>query len=88
MSTSSTTQKETKKRQLVGTVVRKSGAKTVSVEIVRVIAHPVYGKRMKRTARYLAHDTSDAIAVGEQVLIEECRPMSAKKRWVVIKKTV
>ncbi|MEO6077882.1 MAG: 30S ribosomal protein S17 [Candidatus Andersenbacteria bacterium] len=88
MSTSSTTQKETKKRQLVGTVVRKSGAKTVSVEIVRVIAHPLYGKRMKRTQKYLAHDESNAVVVGESVLIEECRPMSAKKRWVVVKKAV
>lgn len=88
MSTSDTTQQETRKRQLSGSVVRKSGTKTVSVEIVRVIAHPVYGKRMNRTSRYLAHDESDALVVGDMVLIEESRPLSRRKRWVVIKKTV
>ena len=88
MSTPDTTKKESKKRQLSGAVVRKSGAKTVCVEIVRVVAHPLYGKRMNRTNRYLAHDESDAIAVGDTVLIEESRPLSKRKRWVVITKTV
>ncbi|MCE9642803.1 MAG: 30S ribosomal protein S17 [Candidatus Andersenbacteria bacterium] len=88
MSTPDTTQEGTRKRQLSGTVVRKSGAKTVSVEIVRVVAHPLYGKRMNRTSRYLAHDESNEITVGDAVLIEESRPLSKRKRWVVIKKTV
>lgn len=88
MSTADTTQQATRKRQLSGTVVRKSGAKTVSVEIVRVVAHPLYGKRMNRTSRYLAHDESNEITVGDAVLIEESRPLSKRKRWVVIKKTV
>ncbi len=88
MSTSTTTQPEVRKRQLSGTVVRKSGVKTVSVEILRVVAHPLYGKRMNRTSRYLAHDETDAITVGDMVLIEESRPLSRRKRWVVIKKTV
>ena len=85
MSIPDTTPKESKKRQLSGSVVRKSGAKTVCVEIVRAVSHPLYGKRMNRTARYLAHDESDAIAVGDTVLIEESRPLLKKKRWVVIK---
>lgn len=84
MSTPDTTAKESKKRRLSGTVVRKSGIKTVSVEILRVITHPVYGKRMKQTSRYLAHDESDAVAVGEKVSIQESRPLSRRKRWVVI----
>ncbi|HSX25325.1 MAG TPA: 30S ribosomal protein S17 [Candidatus Andersenbacteria bacterium] len=88
MSTSDTTQKRSNKRQLSGSVVRKSGSKTVCVEIVRVVAHPLYGKRMNRTNRYLAHDESDAVAVGDTVLIEESRPLSKRKRWVVINKTV
>lgn len=72
------------KRELDGIVVSRSGTRTVAVEVVRVAAHPIYGKRMKRTKRYLAHDTSDALAVGEKVTIRECRPLSARKRWIVI----
>lgn len=88
MSTTTPTTKESKKRRLVGVVVRKSGAKTVAVEIATKVAHPVYGKQISRTNRYLAHDYTDAIAVGDKVLIEESRPLSATKRWVVIEKTV
>ena len=74
------------KRQLSGIVVSKSGIKTVAVEIVRVAAHPVYGKRMHRTKRYLAHDSTDTLAVGQKVTIQESRPLSARKRWVVLQK--
>lgn len=72
------------KRQLSGVVVSKSGAKTVAVEVVRVAAHPVYGKRIHRTKRYLAHDISDALIVGAKVTIQESRPLSARKRWIVL----
>lgn len=80
------TEKEQHKRELEGVVVKKSGIKTVAVEIVRVIAHPIYGKRIKRTKRYLAHDTTDAVAVGDTVTIQESRPLSARKRWIVLPK--
>jgi small subunit ribosomal protein S17 len=80
------TENQQHKRELEGVVVKKSGIKTVAVEIVRVIAHPVYGKRIKRTKRYLAHDNSDALVVGETVVIQESRPLSARKRWVVLPK--
>lgn len=72
------------KRQLTGVVVSKSGSKTVCVQVVQIAVHPLYGKRMKRTKKYLAHDTSDGITVGERVTIQECRPMSARKRWIVL----
>lgn len=75
-----------RKRELDGVVARKSGTKTVSVEIVRVIAHPLYGKRIKQTKRYLAHDASDALAVGDLVTIQESRPLSARKRFVAMPK--
>lgn len=75
-----------RKRELEGVVVRKSGIKTVAVEIVRVIAHPLYGKRIKQTKRYLAHDESDAVAVGDVVTIQESRPLSARKRWAIVPK--
>lgn len=72
------------KRQLTGVVVSKSGTKTVSVQVVRVAAHPFYGKRIHRTKKYLAHDTSDNLTVGTKVTIRECRPLSARKRWIVV----
>lgn len=73
-----------RKRELDGVVVRKSGLKTVAVEIVRVIAHSLYGKRIKQTKRYLAHDESNGLSVGDAVTIQESRPLSARKRWVVV----
>ncbi len=78
------TEISSRKRELEGVVVRKSGTKTVAVEVVRVIAHALYGKRIKRTKRYLAHDEADTVAVGDTVVIRESRPLSARKRWVVI----
>lgn len=74
----------TKKRRLHGVVVRKSGAKTVAVEVTRVIRHPLYRKSMKRTKRYLAHDAKDQATVGQTVTIQESRPLSARKRWVIV----
>jgi len=86
MKQSSQTEVVRRKRELDGVVVRKSGLKTVAVEIVRVIAHPLYGKRIKQTKRYLAHDESNALSVGDMVTIQESRPLSARKRWVVMLK--
>ena len=77
-------EKEAHQRELMGVVVRKSGIKTVAVEVVRVIPHGLYDKRIKRTKRYLAHDATDSVAVGSHVKIRESRPLSARKRWVVI----
>lgn len=82
MNTPSTQQKH--KRELSGVVVSKSGAKTVAVEVSRVAAHSLYGKRMHRTKRYLAHDVSDVLSVGAKVTIRESRPLSARKRWIVV----
>ncbi|MEK7499431.1 MAG: 30S ribosomal protein S17 [Patescibacteria group bacterium] len=82
----STTEILKRKRELDGVVVRRSGQKTVAVEIVRVLAHSLYGKRIKQTKRYLAHDESNKLAVGDKVTIQESRPLSARKRWVVVPK--
>ncbi len=81
---SNNTEQSPHKRQLSGIVVSKSGIRTVAVEIVRVAAHPIYGKRMHRTKRYLAHDATDILTVGQKVTIQESRPLSARKRWIVI----
>lgn len=69
---------------LEGRVVKKSGTQTVSVEVVRLIAHPLYRKSMKRTKRYLAHDSKETAQVGDVVRIVKTRPISKRKHWKVV----
>lgn len=75
---------EARRRRLTGVVVRRSGDKTVAVEIKRVMRDPLYGKTIARTKRYLVHDEGNKAEVGQTVEIEESRPLSKRKRWVVV----
>lgn len=86
--TTNKTAPKKQQRELTGVVLRKSGSKTVSVEVSRVIRHPVYRKSLKRTKRYLAHDESEKCVVGETVTIREGRPLSRRKRWTVVYQAV
>lgn len=72
------------KKELTGIVLRKSGTKTVAVQVVRTIQHKKYGKSMASSKTYLAHDEADNAEVGQQVVIQETRPLSASKRWILI----
>ncbi|MGD9649612.1 MAG: 30S ribosomal protein S17 [Dongiaceae bacterium] len=72
------------KRILQGVVVKKSGDKTVSVYVERRVTHPMYKKIITRSKKYLAHDESNKVAVGDKVRIQECRPLSARKRFTVL----
>jgi len=72
------------KRVLQGVVVSDKGDKTVIVKVERRFMHPLYKKYIRRSKRYAAHDETNAVAVGTQVRIEECRPISKTKRWVVL----
>jgi len=72
------------RKQRKGTVVSKSGAKTIVVETERRFRHPVYGKEMKRRTRFHAHDENNECAPGDVVRIVECRPMSRLKRWRMV----
>ena len=67
----------------VGTVISDKMDKTVIVGVERSVAHPLYGKKMKRTKKYYAHDEESVAHVGDTVRIVETRPMSARKRWRV-----
>lgn len=73
----------TKTRTMRGTVLRKSGDKTVAVMVSRVEAHPMYQKRRTVTKTYLAHDEGNRAEVGTAVTIKQSRPLSARKRWVI-----
>ena len=72
------------KRILQGTVVSDKNDKTVVVNVERRFTHPVMKKTVRMTKKYKAHDESNAFKVGDQVSIQESRPISKDKRWVVI----
>lgn len=72
-------------RTFVGMVTSVAGAKSVVVEVARRFEHRLYHKVVTRKTRYMAHDEASACGVGDRVEIEECRPMSARKRWRVVK---
>ena len=72
------------KRILTGTVVSDKGDKTVVVRVERRFAHPLLQKTVRRSKKYHAHDETNRFKVGDQVQIEETRPISKNKRWVVL----
>ena len=72
------------KRILQGVVTSDKMDKTVTVQVERRFKHPLYGKFIKRTKKYAAHDESNACKVGDTVQIRECRPLSKRKSWEVI----
>ena len=71
-------------RALTGKVVSAKTAKTIAVEITRVVKHPMYGKYMRRTTRLLAHDEAGEAREGDTVSISPCRPMSKRKSWRLV----
>ena len=68
----------------IGVVVSDKMDKTVSVEVERRFAHPLYGKGVKRHKKYHAHDEENEYMVGDKVRIVETRPLSKTKRWRVV----
>jgi small subunit ribosomal protein S17 len=72
------------KRVLTGTVVSDKTDKTVVVKVERRVKHPMYGKIIKRSKKYHAHDEGNEFREGETVRIEETRPISKLKTWVVL----
>ena len=68
-----------------GKVVSKMGVKSVVVEVTYREQHPVYGKVIIRRKKYHVHDEADTAKVGDAVTIMETRPLSATKRWRIVK---
>ncbi len=75
-----------KKRRLTGIVVSDKMLKTRTVEIVRLKKHPKYLKYYKISKRFKAHDEDGSYKTGDEVIIEETKPISKDKRWKIIKK--
>jgi small subunit ribosomal protein S17 len=72
------------RRVLEGKVVSNKCDKTVTVLVERKVRDPLYGKIIRRSAKYAAHDETNVWNVGDQVAIEECRPISKSKKWKVV----
>ena len=83
MSTENTTRGARKVRK--GTVTSKMGAKSVVVKVEYRELHPLYGKVVVRAKKYHVHDEDDTAKVGDTVAIMETRPLSATKRWRIVK---
>ena len=74
------------KKVLTGVVVSDKMDKTVAVLVERQFPHPLYGKVVRRSKKYLAHDEENAYKVGDVVEIIEARPISRRKRWRVVRR--
>lgn len=84
MSTETPVQKAGVRKTRRGTVVSKSGDKTVVVLVERRYRHPLYGKELIAQKKFHAHDEANRAKVGDKVRIEECRPLSRMKRWRLV----
>lgn len=74
---------EKTKKTMRGIVTRKSGTETIRVEVKITKVHPLYRKRYTQTRHYIAHDPGDKTAIGQEVTIVPCRPISRTKQWIV-----
>lgn len=71
------------KASRTGIVTSNAPDKTVVVTVDNLVMHPLYRKFVRRRSRFMAHDEDNTCNVGDRVLIEECRPLSRRKRWRV-----
>ena len=74
------------KRILQGVVVSDKTDKTIVVRVERRFTHPVMKKTVRRTKKYHAHDENNSAKAGDVVRIEECRPVSRSKSWMLVSK--
>lgn len=74
------------KRKLKGTVVSDKMNKTRVIAIEKMKKHPKYQKYYKVTARFKAHDENNEYKIGDQIIIEETKPLSKDKRWRIVGK--
>ena len=72
-------------RTVAGVVISAKMDKTITVQVERKIPHPLYRKYVKRFTKLYAHDESNDCSENDKVLIQECRPISRKKSWRLVK---
>lgn len=71
-------------KQQVGIVISNKMQKTIVVQVENRYPHPIYSKTLIKTKKYLAHDEQETCNIGDQVLVQECRPLSKRKRWELV----
>jgi small subunit ribosomal protein S17 len=74
---------ERRKTTKVGVVTSNAADKSVVVKVENFVMHPLYQRFVRTTSKFMAHDEENACNAGDRVVIEECRPMSRRKRWRV-----
>jgi len=72
-------------KEKVGIVVSNKMEKTIVVKVESRFSHPIYSKTIVKTKKYLAHDELSECNIGDQVLLQECPPLSKRKRWKLAK---
>ena len=75
----------TNTRTVIGRVISDKMDKSITVLVERKVAHPIYGKYVKRSTKLHAHDEQNECNMGDTVSIEECRPISKSKTWRLVK---
>jgi small subunit ribosomal protein S17 len=75
------------RRIMQGEVVSDKGDKTVIVKVETRVRHPIYKKFIRQSKKFAAHDETNQYKIGDAVDIEECRPLSKTKTWVVLGRT-
>ncbi len=76
--------KVSNKKQRVGVVASNKMDKSITVLVERRIKHPIYGKYVKKSKKFMAHDEANEANIGDTVKIEESRPLSKRKKWKLI----
>jgi len=72
-------------RTLTGKVVSTKMDKTITVAVERLVKHPTYGKYVRRTTKLMAHDENNECNEGDTVDIAQCRPLSRRKAWTLVR---
>lgn len=71
-------------RSVIGRVISNKMSKTIVVQIERQVKHPLYGKYVRRFSKMYAHDEDNSCQIGDLVLIQQSRPLSKTKRWILV----
>lgn len=72
------------RKDFIGKVVSNKMDKSITVAVERRIRHPLYGKFVKKTTKFMAHDQENTCSIGDMVRIMEVRPLSRHKRWRLV----
>jgi len=72
------------RRERIGVVVSNSMEKSITISVKQKIKHPIYGKFVNKTSKFMAHDEENSCNVGDTVKISETRPLSKNKRWRLV----